>query len=135
MTKEMIVLYNAACPVCRREIEHYRRLDRTEMKALNFVDINEADENLLPSAFTEDDLKRRLHVIDSDGRLLSGIPAFAAIWERLPRYRWLSTPARLPVLGRLLSWIYEPIAFGLYRLDKRRQRHRLTSAQHGRSQE
>ena len=53
-------------------------------------------------------------MLETDGRLLVGIPAFAAIWDRLPRYRWLATISRLPILRRLLPWIYEPIAFCLY---------------------
>lgn len=124
MTEELrakpTVLYNGACPVCRREIEHYQRLDDRDGQELGFTDISEPASVLKERALTPDEVKRRLHVIDADGRLLIGIPAFAAIWDRLPRYRWLSAIVRLPLLRSFLPWVYEAIAFGLYHADKRR---------------
>ena len=116
------VLYNGACPVCRREIEHYQRLDDRNGQGIGFTDISEPAAVLKECALTRDQVKRRLHVIDADGRLLVGIPAFAAIWDHLPRYQWLAAIVRLPLLCNLLSWAYEVIAFGLYYTDRRRQR-------------
>lgn len=115
------VLYNGACPICRREIEHYRRLNALGTSALIFADISEIHPVLAQLSLSMDEAKRRLHVVDANGELLSGIPAFAAIWEHLPRYRWLSVVASWPVLSGLLRWAYEPIAYGLYRWDRRRQ--------------
>jgi len=122
MTAKPIVFYNGACSICRREIEHYRCLDRSETPALEFSDISAPEPALAGLALTQDDAKRRLHVLDAEGQLVMGIPAFAAVWDHLPRYRWLAKLTRLPVLRHLLPWVYEPIAFGLYHLDKRRQR-------------
>ena len=130
MKTKPVILYNGACPICRREIEHYRGLDERGGEALGFADINLAEEILTSVSLSEDDAKRRLHVIDADGRLLAGIPAFAAIWDRLPRYRWLSRLSRLPVLRSLLPWLYEPIAFGLFLWDKRRRTRNPTPAGH-----
>ena len=47
-----------------------------------------------------DAAKRRLHGLDADGALRLGGPAFAAIWDRLPRYRWLSAIMRMPGLAQ-----------------------------------
>ena len=121
MTEKPKVLYNGACPVCRREIDHYRRLDGDQGSALAFADISKSGPELAGLELSDDEARRRLHVLETDGRLLVGIPAFAAIWDRLPRYRWLATISRLPILRRLLPRIYEPIAFGLYHWDKRRR--------------
>ncbi len=121
MTGKTTVLYNGACPICRREIEHYRGLDRLGSHALDFADISERHPVLERVTLSEDTARRRLHVVDAEGRLLSGIPAFAAIWARLPHYQWLAVLAGWPILKSLLPWIYEPIAYGLYRWDKRRQ--------------
>ncbi len=122
------VLYNGACPVCRREIEHYQRLDDRDGQGLGFTDISEPVPVLKERALTQDEVKRRLHVIDADGRLLVGVPAFAAVWDHLPRYRWLSAIVRLPLLRSLVPWLYEIIAFGLYHADKRRQQRGKTAA-------
>ena len=128
MSGKPTILYNGACPICRREIEHYRHLDAGEDSALAFDDISEPSPTLTQISLSQDKAKRRLHVLDADGRLLVGIPAFAAIWDRLPRYRWLSTVTRLPILRSFLPWIYEVIAFGLYHMDKRRDRRRTASS-------
>ena len=127
MTDRPKILYNGACPVCRREIDHYRRIDRDHGAALDFADIGEPGPALSRPALSDDQVRRRLHVLEPDGRLLTGVPAFAAIWDRLPRYRWLARLSRLPVLRTLLPWIYEPIAFGLYHLDKRRRRRQCSA--------
>lgn len=121
MSKKPTILYNGACPVCRREIDHYRRLDQEDAQDLAFTDISQSTPTLDQLGLAQDAARRRLHVLDADGELLVGIPAFAAIWDRLPRYRWLAAIVRLPVLRNVLPWIYEPIAFGLYHADKRRQ--------------
>lgn len=128
MNGKTTVLYNGACPVCRREIEHYRGLDRSSSDALEFADISGPHPVLREVTLSEDAAKRRLHVIDGDGQLLSGIPAFAAIWTHLPRYRWLSVLSGWPVFRSLLPWIYEPIAYGLYRWDKHRKVQRSGAA-------
>jgi len=122
MNSKPTILYNGACPICRREIEHYRRLDRRDDGALGFADISEQGPMLTALDLSQDAAKRRLHVVDTDGRLLVGVPAFAAIWDRLPRYRWLASIVRLPGLRSLLALGYEGVAFCLYRMDKRRQR-------------
>ena len=72
---EVVVWYDGACPLCRREIGLMRRLDRR--RALTFVDVAEpgaAEACPLDPA----DMLSRFHVRE-DGQLLSGAAAFAAI--------------------------------------------------------
>ncbi len=122
MNSKPNVLYNGACPLCRREIEHYRHLDARAANALDFTDISEPAVILTRLGLSQDETKRRLHVVDAEGRLLVGVPAFAAIWASLPAYHWLANIVQWPVLRSLLAWLYEGVAFGLYRWDLRRQR-------------
>ncbi|MEM1401489.1 MAG: DUF393 domain-containing protein [Pseudomonadota bacterium] len=120
MTKPT-VFYNGSCPVCRTEIEHYRDIDAAQGEAIEFRDIN-ADQGLLEAiGLDRETASRRLYVQGADGALLAGIPAFALIWEKLPRYRWLAKLSRLPVLRTVLPWLYEPVAFVIYRWDQRRR--------------
>ena len=81
--------YNHACPVCRMEIEHYKRLsgDRSN---LSWVD-SSADKTVLARhGITGDDVLRRLYVLDTAGTLYGGVDAFIEVWKRMPRYRWLA---------------------------------------------
>lgn len=116
------VLYNGSCPICRREIDHYRRLDQDDGDRLVWRDITRFGGEALPGGVDAENLRRRLHVVDPHGRLLEGVPAFAQIWEHLPRYRWLAALVRTPVIGGIAGLAYEPVAKALYMLDRRRRR-------------
>lgn len=120
MTKPT-VFYNGSCPVCRTEIEHYRDLDAADGAAIDFEDINADEAALSTVGLDRETASRRLYVRDGNGEVLAGIPAFAAIWDRLPRYRWLATLSRWPVMRTVLPWLYEPVAFCIYRWDVRRR--------------
>lgn len=112
------ILYNDTCPVCRFEIEAYRR--QAAGLPLRFDPLTEAHRYGL----TPDEAARRLHVL-KDGRLLSGIEAFRAIWASLPRTRWLARLTGLPVIRPVLAVLYDRIAAPvLYRAHLRRQRRR-----------
>lgn len=116
------VFYNGSCPVCRAEIEHYRRLDRSAESALAWADVAGPDATAVRPGIDAEAMRRRLHVVDADGRLLVGVPAFARIWEHLPRFRWLARLVRLPLLSTAAGLLYEPLAAGLYAWDRRRRR-------------
>jgi predicted DCC family thiol-disulfide oxidoreductase YuxK len=118
------VLFNGSCPVCRREIAHYQRLAAQGGASIAWCDISRDDAALHRAGADAETARRRLHVIDEQGRVLAGVPAFAAIWVRLPRYRWLAGLVRQPVIGGIVAKLYEPVALLLYHLDRRRRRSR-----------
>lgn len=115
------VLYNAACPVCRREIEHYADLASQYGLSIRFEDLNAGD----PRdgwCIDADAAARRLHVRQG-GIVLSGIPAFVALWQAIPRYRWLARVVSFPGINRLAVWTYDGIlAPALYRWHRYRTR-------------
>ncbi len=89
----LTVLYDGACPLCRREIGVYRGLQaRTPVC---FADVNDTALPL-PMGTTRAQLLARFHVRHPDGRLLSGAQAFLALWAVLPGWRWLALCGRLP---------------------------------------
>ena len=89
----LTVLYDAACPLCRREIGVYRGLRTTA--PVCFADVSDPA-STLPIGTTREQLLARFHVSDRDGRLLSGAQAFLALWSELPGWRWLARVGRLP---------------------------------------
>ncbi|MEM6465324.1 MAG: DUF393 domain-containing protein [Pseudomonadota bacterium] len=116
---ETEVIYNAECPVCRFEIDHYRDYATARALPLQFSHIG-AD-GLLEHGITEDMAARRLHVI-KDGTVLSGVPAFAVLWAEMPRYRWLSKIVMWPIIRPLASFAYDKIAAPiLYRSHLKRR--------------
>lgn len=114
------VLYNDTCPVCRFEIDSYRKLAEREGAGLCFDPVAKAPD----WGLSADAAARRLHV-QVDGRLVSGMEAFRAIWERLPRWRWAARVTRWPVVRQGMDVLYDRIAAPLlYRAHLRRQRRR-----------
>jgi predicted DCC family thiol-disulfide oxidoreductase YuxK len=85
----LTTFYDGGCPLCSREIAHYRRLDRAER--IRWIDITTAPEMLTAAGLDPATAMRRLHVQDGRGRMLRGVPAFVAIWRQLPGYRLLAT--------------------------------------------
>lgn len=100
--REVVVWYDGACPLCRREIGVMRRLDRRG--ALTFVDVAE------PGAaqacpLDRADMLSRFHVRE-DGQLLSGAAAFAAMWRAIPLLRPFGLMARNRQVLALLEALY-----------------------------
>jgi predicted DCC family thiol-disulfide oxidoreductase YuxK len=113
------ILYNDACPICRAEIAHYRARAEVTGAAIDFEDLNAAD--LDGWRLTPEQAMRRMHARLPDGRIVSGVEAFARIWEALPGYRWLARLLRLPGVRHLAEFGYNRIAAPwLYRRHLRR---------------
>ena len=89
----LTVLYDGACPLCRREIGIYRGLRPNT--PVCFSDVSDAAQPLPPGT-TREQLLARFHVRSHDGQLLSGAQAFLALWAALPGWRWLALTGRLP---------------------------------------
>lgn len=117
MAEEIRVLYNDSCPVCRFEIDSYRRLAEGHGVAMGFDPVAKAAD----WGLTQDAAARRLHVVQ-EGELLSGMAAFRAIWARLPRWRWAARVTDWPVVRPAMDFLYDRIAApALYRAHLRRQ--------------
>jgi predicted DCC family thiol-disulfide oxidoreductase YuxK len=118
------VLYNASCPVCNFEIQHYARYaDRTGLP-IRFDDLN--SDARVHWGLDADAAAKRLYVLH-EGKLSSGIPAFLVLWAQMPRYRWLAWTFGLPGIFQTACWIYDfVLAPVIYRLHLRRMRKRAT---------
>ena len=97
---KLTVWFDGACPLCRREMELMRRLDRRG--AINFVDL-ESENVDCPVGKAE--LIARLHALEN-GRLLTGASAFAAAWRAIPLLRPFGQLARVPAMLTLLEFGY-----------------------------
>lgn len=100
--------YDGSCPLCSKEIAHYRRVDRQHR--VRWVDLTKAAEELAEVGLDTQTAMRRLHVRAPDGQLISGIPAFIAIWQQLPGYHLLAKFVRTMRLTSALEWCYDYFA-------------------------
>lgn len=116
------VYFDGSCPLCRAEIQYYRRQDQAG--ALCFVDVSETGAQT-PAGITQQQALERFHVRAGDGQVLSGAAAFVEVWARLPNWRWAARAATLPGAEAVLEWCYRgflPIRPLLSRLFSKRPR-------------
>ena len=85
--------FDGSCPLCRTEIELYRRQDQAD--ALCFVDVSAAGA-ATPEGIAQRQAMERFHVTAGDGRVVSSAAAFVEVWRRLPGWRWAARAAALP---------------------------------------
>ena len=108
-----IVFYDGGCPLCRREIAHYRRIDSAGR--LQWTDAASDTGILARHALTQDQAMAGLHVLDSNGDWQRGIDAFLVIWQQLPGYRWLAKLVTVLRLRHPLEFFYQHFAAWRYR--------------------
>jgi predicted DCC family thiol-disulfide oxidoreductase YuxK len=106
--KRPVVFYDGDCPLCRREIAHYQRIDGEGR--LRWVDAAGEPDILTGYELTLEAAMAELHVLDADGQWQRGVDAFLVIWAHLPRYRWLVRLVSFPGLHGLLSIAYRHFA-------------------------
>jgi predicted DCC family thiol-disulfide oxidoreductase YuxK len=122
-TDQLDVIYNDTCPICSREVAHYQKKTGDDVV---YHGLSRAD--LSRFGLTEEGSAREFHVMH-EGRLVSGLEAFALLWERMPRMRWLARFVRLPVVRPVAGMIYgRVLAPALFAMHKRRQRRRKAEA-------
>ena len=115
---ETRVLYNDTCPVCSFEIDAYRNRAEASDLPIRFDKLDCAS----GWGLTPDQAASRLHVLHK-GQVLSGLPAFRALWGELPHLRWLARLTGRPVINYAATTLYDRLlAPLLYRLHVRRQK-------------
>lgn len=105
------ILYDGACPICSREVEHYRRLDHAAR--LVPVDISAPGFDPGPYGIPLQVLMSDLHAIDRCGEIYRGVEAFLAIWRAFPERmtcRLLAAAVSLPALKLVARSVYRGFA-------------------------
>ncbi|WP_415888953.1 thiol-disulfide oxidoreductase DCC family protein [Neptuniibacter sp. SY11_33] len=110
-----IVFFDGGCPLCKKEIRHYQRVDTDN--SIEWVDIYLNPERLSNHKIELNAAMERLHSINSDGEINTGVASFLLIWENLPRYKKIARLLRALKLEPLLEFIYT--RFAAWRFKKR----------------
>jgi predicted DCC family thiol-disulfide oxidoreductase YuxK len=97
----LTVWYDGACPLCRREIALFQRLDRRG--AIRFQDVGQAE---AACPLDRAKLLARFHAQEAGQPLVSGAAAFAAMWRAIPILRPVGELARIPPVLWLLEQAY-----------------------------
>ena len=118
-----LVLFDGACPLCRREISHYRRLAGAE--SIDWFDLADPNMEIPDNGITRETAMARMHVRDRNGKWHTGAWAFAELWSHLNHYRHLSRLARISRLLPLADRAYSH--FAKWRVQRRCDEHRCQS--------
>ncbi len=110
-----VVFFDGGCPMCRREIDHYRRLRGADR--LEWIDISRDDAGLARHGLHRSIAMARFHVLDRRGVWQTGAWGFAEMWSHLPTYRWLARIVRTLRLLPLIDRAY--VGFAAWRLRRR----------------
>ncbi len=104
-TSTLTIFYDGACPLCAREIAFYRR--RKGAGRLNWVDVSQLppDGEVAPG-LSQGDALARFHVMDHQGRLISGGRAFTEIMARLDAFGLFGRVLRREPFASLLDGAY-----------------------------
>jgi len=108
------VFFNNSCNVCRLEINHNKKISDNN---LEWIDITNNNDALKITSKTQEELLRRLHVIDN-GRVISGAKAFIIIWSKIPKYKFLSKLFSIKPFFLIFHYLYEFVAYFLFLKNK-----------------
>ncbi|ESX93734.1 MULTISPECIES: DCC1-like thiol-disulfide oxidoreductase family protein [unclassified Mesorhizobium] len=120
----LTVWYNTRCPVCDGGITRQKRRLIEAIKAgrIEFRDINLEPAALSGYSASLEDIRRRLHATDAEGRLLVGADVAVAVWRATPGDGWLATLFGNPVALPLTRLAYDRFADLLYAWNRRKGR-------------
>ena len=110
----MKVYFNNSCNICRAEINLYKKQN---IEDIEWVDITNNKSAELETQKDDKTLLRRLHIKDGE-KVIGGAEAFLLVWKKIPKYKFLYTFFKIPIIFTLFSLSYEIIAFFLYLKNK-----------------
>ena len=111
----MKVYFNNSCNICRAEINLYKKQN---IKDIEWIDITDNKSAELETLKDDKALLRRLHIKDGE-KVIIGAEAFLLVWKKIPKYKFLYTFFKIPIIFTLFSYFYEIIAFFLYLKNKK----------------
>jgi len=120
----LTVWYNTRCPVCDGGITRQKRRLIEAIKAgrIAFRDINLEPVALAGYGASLEDIRRRLHATDDQGKLLVGADVALAVWRVTPGEGWLAALFGNPVALPLTRFAYDRFADLLYAWNRRNGR-------------
>lgn len=100
------VLYDGACPRCRRDRANYERLAGEGGRDVEWCDITGRDDELRAEGIDPEAALRELHVRTPDGRVLRELDAYIVLMSRVWVLRPLAWLIGLPGVRGLCSRAY-----------------------------
>ena len=111
----MKVYFNNSCKICRSEINMYKK---ENIENIDWIDITNNKEAEKETSKNDKELLRRLHIKEND-QVIEGAEAFLYVWKRIPKYKFLYSFFKLPIIFTIFKYGYEIVAYFLYLKNKK----------------
>ena len=111
----MKVYFNNSCKICRSEINMYKK---ENIEDIDWIDITDNKEAEKETSKNDKELLRRLHIKEND-QVIEGAEAFLCVWKRIPKYKFLYSFFKLPIIFTIFKYGYEIVAYFLYLKNKK----------------
>ena len=99
------VYFDGECPLCRREIDFYRKKSRGEK--ITWINIEDGTFDGSTIGLTKKILKARFHVVKDDTTVFSGGYAFLQLWSFIPLFSWVTKILDKSFFPSLLDKLYD----------------------------
>ena len=111
----MKVYFNNSCKICRSEINIYKK---ENIEDIDWIDITDNKEAEKETSKNDKELLRRLHIKEND-QVIEGAEAFLYVWKKIPKYKFLYSFFKLPIIFTIFKYGYEIVAYFLYLKNKK----------------
>ena len=111
----MKVYFNNSCKICRTEINMYKK---ENIEDIDWIDITNNKDAEKETSKNDKELLRRLHIKEND-QVIEGAEAFLYVWKRIPKYKFLYSFFKLPIIFTIFKYGYEIVAYFLYLKNKK----------------
>ena len=103
-----ICYYDGECPLCKIEINAMKKQDK--IKAIQWVDITKNQQALEDAGITYQQAMDRIHIMNDQKQIVTGVRGFLTVWQQLPYYRKLVPLIRSPPILSLMEALYSLFA-------------------------
>ncbi len=112
----LTVLYDGSCSLCRASVARLRRMDRGGRVAL--LDLHDPQASARFPQVDREEAMRLMEAVDGNGRVYSGVDAWARIGLSLPGWKLLAWLLLVPGIHFIAGEIYAWVARNRYRWNQ-----------------
>ena len=109
----MKVFYDDKCKVCNKEVAFYKKLG---VKSISWIGIHKDANKLDYKNITKENYLKKMHVIDDNNQLKTGVDAFIALWKKYKYFKYLAIIINIYPIKYFVSKIYS--IFAKYRFKR-----------------
>ena len=103
-TEKLTIFFDGECPLCKREVDFLK--SKNQKRSLKLIDINCSDFDLYFNyGITYKQAMERIHALKSDGSIITDIEVFQEAYK-LIGFGWIYAPTKLPIIDKLIEFIY-----------------------------